>query len=91
MIFLDVPNLDPSNYPYSVVYDCGDIDYLLCSCRSKGAAKINRKKLQHLFDKKLLIVKTGRIRSRGVMTEQEEIITDVRRPEHVLYCPGGTR
>jgi hypothetical protein len=88
MIHLSVPNLDPSNHPWSVVYDCGDIDYLLCSCGTKSAAKINRKKLQHLFDKKLVIVKTSRVRSRGVMTEQEEIIIDVRRPEHLIIGGG---
>jgi hypothetical protein len=56
--------------------------------RDKRRCKNKPEKLQHLFDNKLLIVKTSRVRSRGVMTEQEEIIIDVRRPEH-LTIGGG--
>jgi hypothetical protein len=91
MIFLDVPNLDSSNYPYSVVYDCGEIDYLLCSCRTKSRAKQNRKKFQHLFNKKLKIIQTDTVRSRGVLTDKTDTIIDIKKPEFVIINSGDVR
>lgn len=76
---MTAPGIDLDDEPYSIVYDCGKIDYVLECCATKTTAKANRKMLQKLCDRKLKVVKSDEVRDYTPVHKMDKIIIGIRK------------